>query len=99
MTLTEFLAELRKTPRTWRLDDGAYIRCEKDCPLTAVAWSALTQRFSRADFHLAGHALGLHRGTTYMVAGAADGEPDKAADRRLRKQLLEACGLAEVSRG
>ena len=96
MKLKEFLEELERTPRRWKLEES---------------WrgvGAITDQWDRCPIEAAGKArnvvaaqqrLKLNRRTEKRIIHAADGAlafPDY--DPKLRAQLLKACGLAPHTR-
>jgi len=103
MTYQEFLTQLRKTPRRWVVqprwseDDYGYgnIRTrerQSACPILAVA------KMRGAHYEIAAEKLGLDRRVMGRIVDAADGVLDTAHDKRIRKDLLRACGLEEAKR-
>ena len=90
MTIAEFLAELRKTPRRWRLEPcGTRMLLRNTsslCPIQAV-YNRMGS--SGVGFHECARVLGLGHDDTNRIAWAADGCPVGT----LRAQLLEACGV------
>ena len=87
MTYATFLAALRKTPRKWRINRCEHILLGHMCPLRAAAG---TPGLSFID---AGYALGLDSAKIIEVATAADNT--HAEFKRIRRDLLKACGLKE----
>lgn len=86
MTIKEFIAELEKTPRTWRLN-GDQIRNDNcQCPLEAVANKPKGHHFDAAS------SIGIYDNNRRDIVCAAD-EPLMCVV--LRKRLLKACGLGE----
>lgn len=98
MTLDEFLAQLKATPRTWALH-GSYLRCQIDgrdcCPITAVD----TEHLRADEWVTAADRLQLEPALLIVEAADADDWLDDAPqwDTALRAQLLAACGLTEPS--
>lgn len=93
MTLDDFIAELEKTPRDWRLSFSTSIRAGNPslhCPLSAVA-TALGMPCGFGYPDIAAAALGL-RDEWREIVRAADA--DCMADQALRARLLTACGLS-----
>lgn len=91
MTLDQFIAKLRKTPRRWYLD-GNRIRSIKrgklqHCPISAVAGN----NFSSMMPVGASRHLGLSSWSSIVYA--ADHEIDGGTTGVIRRRLLRACGL------
>lgn len=89
MTITGFLARLKKTPRRgWRLTRERQIRFGKlrRCPLTQVA--------GVSGYRDAAHALGLTIVARDKIVCAADNVKHCVA---LRRRLLQATGLARIA--
>jgi hypothetical protein len=85
MTAEEFLEELARTPRDWRLMGGKIRRGSMDnpdCPITAVACKLAL---------LSAEGLSLDGETTARIVAATDNLVD--ADPYMRMSLLEACGI------
>jgi hypothetical protein len=98
MTYPEFLEALRNTPRDWCLIQERYIRREVSlddyqCPLTS-----LVPHYEPFKFMYAGMELGLSPGMSRRIAAAADGNM-RTRNSKMRRDLLEACGLEEAVRG
>jgi len=101
MTYPEFLEALRETPRHWQLQDiaakGSSLRLagsnklRTHCPIRAVAVSWHPEANLGAALHSAAK-IGLDVALARKIADAADGY--KSCDRDIRRDLLEACGLA-----
>ena len=90
MTYKQFLAALRKTPRTWRVIYGGLMRTPINCcPITAVD----PLKLSPSLFALSAEAIGLSQSTAERIVYAADNSAPH--DRRIRRDLLKACGLKE----
>jgi hypothetical protein len=95
MDLATLLVELSKTDRTWRITDGWLRNAEGACPLTAVREWLGQQAHERETKHAGCFCLlGLPNRQIRQVVGAADDWPD--ASKRLRHELLTACGLEET---
>lgn len=104
MTLDEFLAALRETPREWYLTPGArMIRLPATdsatgtptfcCPVTAC--DPMGPR-SLGVFRDSGYRVGLPAEVVTRIAASADNEiGSESYDPTLRAQLLDACGLKE----
>lgn len=92
MTLEDFLVQLGKTPRKWKIDRER-IRMEDvdgfwgSCPITSLLGRAVWEWADAAD------ELGLAPELAREIANAADCKTSKP----IRKLLLEACGLTEQS--
>ena len=86
MNLDEFLAALRKTPRTWSrvaMRDG-----EGMCPICAVCRTLGKGRHVNHRYKEAARAIGLDSQVASFIAAVADGKPDPFA-----RTLEEACGV------
>lgn len=94
MTIDEFIEQLEKTPRDWRLDGERLISrgFNGACPICAVATllGKNPDSFGVSYFRVA-PLIDLDGDTANAIAHAADGygDPD------LRARLLRACGLEE----
>jgi hypothetical protein len=104
VTLDEFLAALRATPRSWavyfggiRRSRGAQASLCRDCPITAVARHLGYRHRWASEFMDASREIGLDLAVTFAVQGAADHPGDEhptcAGRAALRARLLDACGL------
>lgn len=101
MTYKQFLAALRKTPRTWKLIDQGYalrsIRCTGlRCPLSVV-FPKPYPRDREGIFRLPNPTVfaevtGLDTQIAFRIAAVADG---MAKYPSIRCDLLSACGLKE----
>ena len=94
MTIEQFLARLRETPREWVLEDRWLIRLGECCPITALAAGMPPAK----DWSKAGRTYGLVGQDAYNIMAAADATFDAARvdiQSALRVRLLEACGLTE----
>ena len=93
MTLDQFIAELEKTPRDWRVDSiGTLTRLHGNhCPISAVAYARGCNNHNMLLPHAAAAELGLTEMRASRVIRAAD-RPRKSA---LRSRLLAACGIKE----
>jgi hypothetical protein len=112
MTINEFLAELQTQRRAARLQSFT-LRDERIrtadteclCPIAELAYCLYPYRVLKprevsvrhgmveVNVHAAGRALGL---TLHRIDSIIDAA-DHRSPRRLRRQLLSACGLKEVS--
>ena len=93
MIISEWLELLKNTPRNWGFicdnmirTEGKFIDAGGMCPLMAT--SGCGNGFNGARFHE------LHWRVGQKIMGVADGTRD---DLELRDQLLEACGLKELT--
>ena len=77
----------------WRIRPGNELRCGCQCPITYLAKKELGREFEVGEWESAAAELGLE--DDYQIVDAADLIPGH--DKALRKQLLEACGVAERS--
>ena len=95
--LDTFLAELRRTPRQWRLLLGHIRLCDEPravplCPLMAVyraKYGPKARHFACVD--TVGELIGLGMVESEAIADAADAW--RKCDPALRRRLFEACGL------
>jgi len=99
MTFEEFLVRLRKTPRQWFLDRGTFgpslIRLKRKKGATHCPISAVTGKPGDFTNPKAGaYRLGLSSATGEAIIIAADNT--KGHRSKVRKALLDACGLTEV---
>lgn len=98
MTYRQFLTALRKTNRTWRLNEDGVLRCGCHCPVTKVAINAGADPslvFGRNDHVAAARYLGLRHATSLRIVFNSDNDTGlKIADKATRRQLLRACGVA-----
>jgi len=103
MTQKEFFAKLaeRASRRGFRLSDGQIREKQtKCCPVTAVARHVKPgscKGYDRCDQTLGAEILGLNGRFADLVADAADDADWTDRRKKLRTQLLKACGLAEVA--
>lgn len=91
MTLDQFMAKLRKTPRRWYMDNGTIrlqIGSHSQCPLLVVDGDLTASNLAYRD---AAHHLGIGLELGRAIACAADESGDYEHDLRMR--LLRACGL------
>lgn len=90
MTYKQFLAALRKTPRTWRINKAGEIRCKKlRCPL-----GTFMEKDNLPDVDLyESKELPILKSLSRKVADAADNVETKF--QRIRGDLLRACSLKE----
>jgi hypothetical protein len=93
MTIPQFLKLLRKTPRRWRLLEGA-IRLRRgvdwDCTISSL------RKKPSVLFLSVARELGLSFHDTVMILCATDGGSGAgppAEIAALRRQLLRACGV------
>ena len=91
MTLDQFIAELEKTPRDWRVVWGAAIRRVRPnyncCPITSLYDQA------SASWPSCFLRLGLSLENAKAIMDAADNY--RKHDPALRSRLLAACGIKE----
>lgn len=97
MTYAEFLEALRRTPRDWQMKFGYIRRClgigedgfdQSQCPLSSLANKRTTEWDAVAS------DLRMNHGLAREITLAADGyDNDSAYSRRMRGDLLDACGL------
>jgi len=90
MTLNQFLARLRKTPRDWGISGIGVLRRFsrrgiEQCPISAL------RRLPATKFFAVVQALHITRWRS--ICRAADNAV--IYDAKLRNQLLEACGLTK----
>lgn len=92
MTLKQFLARLRKTPRRWKLRAGV-IRQQGACPITSIVGMKSAQQVVSVR-----RLLGINESLSSTIVLASDNWPYllTAHERRVRSQLLKACGLKEA---
>jgi len=94
MTYKAFLAALRKTKRTWRVEPDGLIRCAKGaCPM-----GVLMKDHPTPGPALASEELGLKYSTAYNIMCGADSPLrllKKKSEHQARRDLLRACGLKE----
>ena len=89
MTYQEFLDELRRTPRDWRITFNGRIRRHEECPITSL-------RNDHSAFWVVVSAnIGLSANLSRDIALAADNRLGwrDFRRRRIRRDLLKACGL------
>lgn len=93
MTREEFLAELAKTPRAWRMTQSGALRCARGaCPINAVMYAHDNNHPDLTAAGFAADLLGLNCADFYQIVMAADNCQDPPT--QLRADLLKACGLA-----
>ena len=82
MTFQEFLDELAKTPRRWKLSPSGAIRCIDGCPLMTVFGTSIY------DCREARKAGLSHRNIALIIDGT-----DNIGAPKTRAKILEACGI------
>ena len=88
MTYKEFLQELRKTPRDWKLFPRTCIRrggYGTQCPITSLLGK------SSGHWNEVAAACDINQAMTVKILNAADNT--EGHDPRIRRDLLKACGL------
>jgi hypothetical protein len=94
MTLNQFLAKLAATPRNWCLTPKGTIRDSSGCcPIVAVTAKNLDYNGYAVELAT---MMGLSRRTARNVVYGADWDASQHKGR-MRKRLLKACGLTEVT--
>lgn len=91
MTLDEFLAALRETPRDWQCTPAGGIRRSQEmgvliCPITEIDG----RKLDAMHWKQASRRLGLSAGLATCIVVASD-----SAAGELRSQILDACELVE----
>ena len=85
MTLQEFLGELARTPRKWKLRDGM-LRYRGRCPLEVVAGTrAMSLSKAKRRLRLLGATKIMRAADLHWTEGCPE--------QRLRDELLKACGI------
>ena len=107
MTVEEFIQEMRETSFKWDVVDGlgairtkkriwtsffSFVYLPDHCPITAVYMHKIGQRMRIGSAREAGSMIGLSSAGIDEIMDAADNR--RSHDPELRKQLLEAVGLA-----
>lgn len=102
MTINDFLEDVRRSGREWRLLDGVAIGDENDhCPIISLASSLGWPEWQEdeegniidRDEDYSVDAAAKHIGLTPRQRRSIMRAADVAQPTRLRKRLLEACGL------
>ena len=88
MTINDFIEQLKKTPREWKVQEDGGLRLHQCCPITAVDGRGLPA----TEYAECAMRLGLSQLEARWLVEAADNWPREA---RLRSYLLAACGLEE----
>ena len=91
LTVDEFFEKLEGLGLEWELLESGFIRCTRGCPIVAVNGKGLHSFI----YGTAAEELGLNLRSADAIAEASD---DRLllthTQRRYRKRLLKACGLA-----